>query len=124
VLLLCGPTFRHIVARVIDDTGFPKKSRHSVGVTRLHCGEVGTQENRRVAVSLPVSTETSSLPVALPLYLRELWSEDRTRRRKAGVPEEVSFRTRPQIALAQIRRARERVLPQGVVLADAGEATS
>ena len=63
------------------------------------------------------------MPVALQLYLPEAWAEDKTRRRKAGVPEEVSFRTKPQIALAQIRRARERGVPEGVVLADAGYGT-
>lgn len=112
-----------VVAWVVDDTGFPKKGQHSVGVTRQYCGQVGKQENCRVAVSLSVTTETSSMPVAFQLYLPEVWSEDKTRRRKAGVPEEVSFRTKPQIALAQIRRARERGVPEGAVLADAGYGT-
>ena len=63
------------------------------------------------------------MPVAFRLYLPEVWSEDQSRRRKAGVPEEVVFQTKPQIALEQIRRARERGLPEGVVLADAGYGT-
>jgi len=112
-----------VVAWVIDDTGFVKKGRHSVGVTRQYCGQVGKQDNCRVAVSLSVTTEKASMPVAFQLYLPEVWSEDPSRRRQAGVPEEVVFRTKPQIALEQIRRARERGLPEGVVLADAGYGT-
>jgi SRSO17 transposase len=109
-----------VVAWVIDDTGFPKKGQHSVGVTRQYCGQVGKQENCRVAVSLSVTTDTSSVPVAFRLYLPEVWANDRERREKAGVPTEVPFRTKPEIALEQIRRARQRGIPEGVVLADAG----
>jgi SRSO17 transposase len=109
-----------VVAWVVDDTGFPKKGRHSVGVTRQYCGQVGKQDNCRVAVSLSVTTENSSMPVAFRLYLPEVWANDQERRKKAGVPEEVMFQTKPQIALEQIQRARERGIPPGVVLADAG----
>lgn len=109
-----------VVAWVVDDTGFPKQGRHSVGVSHQYCGQVGKQANCQVAVSLSVTTETSSMPVAFRLYLPEVWANDEERRSKAGVPEEVAFQTKPQIALAQIRRARERGVPAGVVLADAG----
>ena len=109
-----------VVAWVIDDTGFPKKGSHSVGVARQYCGQIGKQDNCRVAVSLSVTTESSSMPVAFRLYLPEVWANDSQRREKAGVPAEVEFRTKPEIALAQIRRARERGIPEGVVLADAG----
>lgn len=109
-----------IVAWVVDDTGFPKKGQHSVGVTRQYCGQVGKQDNCRVAVSLSVTTENSSMPVAFRLYLPEVWARDKERRSKGGVPEEVAFQTKPQIALDQIKRARERGVPTGVVLADAG----
>lgn len=109
-----------VVAWVIDDTGFPKKGSHSVGVARQYCGQIGKQDNCRVAVSLSVTTETSSMPVAFRLYLPEVWANDSQRRKQAGVPAEVEFRTKPEIALAQIRRARERGIPEGVVLADAG----
>jgi SRSO17 transposase len=109
-----------VVAWVVDDTGFPKKGRHSVGVTRQYCGQVGKQENCRVAVSLSVTTESSSMPVAYRLYLPEMWANDKERRRKTGVPSEIQFQTKPEIALAQIRRARERGIPEGIVLADAG----
>lgn len=109
-----------VVAWVVDDTGFPKKGQHSVGVARQYCGQIGKQDNCRVAVSLSVTTERASMPVAFQLYLPEVWANDQERREKAGVPAEVSFRTKPEIALAQIRRARDRGIPQGVVLADAG----
>ncbi len=107
----------------MDDTGFPKKGRESVGVARQYCGQVGKQENCRVAVSLSVTTEKASMPVAFRLYLPESWVEDRKRRKKTGVPDSIPFQTKPGIALDQIRRARERGIPQGVVLADAGYGT-
>ena len=109
-----------VVAWVVDDTGFPKKGRESVGVARQYCGQVGKQDNCRVAVSLSVSTEKASMPVAIRLYLPESWINDRKRRKKTGVPAETQFQTKPEIAMDQIRRARERGIPQGVVLADAG----
>ncbi|MCC6862763.1 MAG: IS701 family transposase [Bryobacterales bacterium] len=118
-MLTRGP----VVAWVVDDTGFPKKGMHSVGVIRQYCGQVGKQENCRVAVSLSVTTETSSMPVGFGLYLPELWANDSERRAKAGVPDEIPFRTKPEIALGQIRRARQRGIPEGVVLADAGYGT-
>lgn len=112
-----------ILAWVVDDTGFPKKGQHSVGVTRQYCGQVGKQENCRVAVSLSVSTENSSIPVAFRLYLPEVWAQDSRRRKQAGVPAEITFQTKPEIALRQIREARKRGIPEGVVLADAGYGT-
>ncbi len=109
-----------VMAWVVDDTGFPKKGRESVGVARQYCGQVGKQDNCRVAVSLSVTTEKASMPVAFRLYLPVSWVEDRERRKKTGVPDSAQFQTKPEIALEQIRRARERGLPEGVVLADAG----
>jgi SRSO17 transposase len=108
-----------VVAWIVDDSGFPKKGRHSVGVTRQYCGQVGKQENCRIAVSLSVATWDSSLPVAYRLYLPKEWAEDASRREKAEVPEEVEFQTKPDIALNQIRAAVETQVPRGVVLADA-----
>jgi SRSO17 transposase len=108
-----------VVAWIVDDTGFPKKGKHSVGVTRQYCGQVGKQENCRVAVSLSVATWSSSLPVEYRLYLPKEWAEDCERREKAEVPEEVEFQTKPAIALDQIRAAVAANLDRGVVLADA-----
>ena len=108
-----------MVAWIVDDTGFPKKGKHSVGVTRQYCGQVGKQENCRVAVSLSVATWDSSLPIAYRLYLPKEWAEDAERRRKTEVPQEVTFQTKPEIALDQIRGAVAANLDPGVVLADA-----
>jgi SRSO17 transposase len=109
-----------IEAWIIDDTGFPKKGRHSVGVTRQYCGQLGKQDNCQVAVSLSIANHDASLPVAYRLYLPIDWASDRERRRKAGVPKEIGFETKPEIALAQIRAACEAGIPRGVVLMDAG----
>src|SRR3982750_1078712 len=94
-----------VVCWIVDDTGFPKKGSHSVGVTRQYCGQVGKQDNCRVAVSLSVATWSSSLPIAYRLYLPDIWASDKARRKQAGVPEEIEFQTKPQIALDQIRNA-------------------
>jgi SRSO17 transposase len=112
-----------VVAWIVDDTGFPKKGTHSVGVARQYCGQLGKQENCRVAVSLSLATGTSRLPMAYRLYLPHDWAGDAERREKAGVPESVRFQTKPEIALEQIRYAVEADVPRGVVLADAAYGT-
>src|SRR6266852_9300356 len=94
-----------IEAWIIDDTGLPKKGRHSVGVGRQYCGQVGKQDNCQVAVSLSIANHHASLPVAYRLYLPKDWAEDGERRRTAGVPEEIGFKTKPEIALEQLRSA-------------------
>jgi SRSO17 transposase len=109
-----------IEAWIIDDTGFPKKGQHSVGVARQYCGQLGKQDNCQVAVSLSLANRHASLPAAYRLYLPEDWAGDDQRRRKTGVPEEVSFASKPEIALEQITAACEADLPRGVVLMDAG----
>ena len=114
------PALGPITAWIIDDTGFPKKGKHSVGVARQYCGELGKQDNCQVAVSLSVANEQASLPIAYQLYLPQAWADDPARRHKAGVPEEIAFATKPQIALAQIQAALAQGVPPGVVLTDAG----
>jgi SRSO17 transposase len=109
-----------IEAWIIDDTGLPKKGRHSVGVGRQYCGQLGKQDNCQVAVSLSIANHHASLPVAYRLYLPEDWTADGERRRKTGVPEEISFKTKPEIALEQLRWACEAGIARGVVLMDAG----
>jgi SRSO17 transposase len=108
-----------VVAWIVDDTGFPKQGKHSVGVARQYCGQVGKQDNCQAAVSLSVSTWSASLPIAWRLYLPEVWCQDSERRQQAGVPEGIEFQTKPEIALEQVRQAVERKVPAGVVLADA-----
>jgi SRSO17 transposase len=113
-------TSEPIEAWIIDDTSFPKKGKHSVGVTRQYSGQLGKQDNCQVAVSLSVANAGASLPIAYRLYLPKDWAADPARRKKAGVPEEVTFKTKPEIALDQIRAAHEAGVPPGVVLMDAG----
>jgi SRSO17 transposase len=108
-----------VLAWIVDDTGFPKKGSHSVGVARQYCGQIGKQDNCRVAVSLSVSTSTASLPIAFRLYLPEVWANDAGRRKQAGVPERIRFQTKPEIALDQIRKAVEDEVTPAPVLADA-----
>lgn len=107
-----------IEAWIIDDTGFPKKGRHSVGVARQYCGQLGKQDNCQVAVSLSIANHHASLPVAYRLYLSQEWAGDRKRREKVGVPEEITFKTKSEIALEQIRFACEAGLSPGPVLMD------
>jgi SRSO17 transposase len=105
---------------IIDDTGFPKKGTHSVGVTRQYCGVLGKQDNCQVAVSVTLACEEGSLPVAWQLYLPQTWAEDKARRIKAGIPAEIAFATKPQIAMQQIRDLLAQGAPRHCVLADAG----
>jgi SRSO17 transposase len=118
--VLPAMTRKHpLVAWIVDDTGFPKKGTHSVGVARQYCGQLGKQENCRVAVSVSLATEQTSIPAAYQLYLPETWASDKKRCKQAGVPEEIGFQTKPDIALAQIRSLVNEDVPRGVVLADA-----
>jgi SRSO17 transposase len=109
-----------IEAWILDDTGFPKKGRHSVGVTRQYCGQLGKQDNCQIAVSLSVANHAASLPVACRLYLPQDWADDADRRKCAKVPADVTFKTKPQIALDQIKAALARGISAGIVLMDAG----
>jgi SRSO17 transposase len=105
---------------IVDDTGFPKKGVHSVGVTRQYCGVLGKQDNCQVAVSVSLACEQGSLPVAWQLYLPRNWAEDTERRLKAGIPEDIEFATKPHIALQQLRGLLSEGAPRHCVLADAG----
>ncbi len=109
-----------IEAWIVDDTGFAKKGVHSVGVARQYCGRLGKTDNCQIAVTLSIANHTASLPIAYRLYLPEDWAGDEARRKKVRVPDEVKFRTKPEIALAQIRTALAAGVAPGVLLADAG----
>jgi SRSO17 transposase len=115
------PTRRHgpIEVWIIDDTSFPKQGSHSVGVHHQYCGQLGKQANCQVAVTLSIANHHASLPIAYRLYLPETWAEDAVRRKKTRVPREIEFKTKPQIALEQIRAASAAGVPPGVVLMDA-----
>lgn len=84
---------------MVDDTGFPKKGKHSVGVARQYCGQTGQRDNCRVAVSLSIGNVHGSLPVGYRLYLPEDWVNNAGRRAKAGVPEDMVFRTKSALVL-------------------------
>src|ERR1700709_61822 len=107
-----------IQAWIIDDTGFPKQGKHSVGVQHQYCGQLGKEANCQVAVSLSIANHSASLTVAGRLDPPKEWTKDRARRKKAGVPKEIKFKTKPEIALEQIRWACEAGLPRGVGLMD------
>lgn len=109
-----------IEAWVVDDTGFPKYGSHSVGVSHQYCGQVGKQTNCQIAVSLSLANHHASLPVAYQLYLPESWASDPERRKKAGVPDDIEFTTKPKMALRQIEWACQMDLPRGVALMDCG----
>src|ERR1043166_430765 len=108
-----------IEAWIIDDTAFPKQGRHSVGVQHQYCGQLGKQANCQVVVTLSIATHHASLPIAYRLYLPEEWAKDRARRKQAHVPKEIAFKTKPQIALDQLRAACAAGVPCRVVLLDA-----
>jgi SRSO17 transposase len=108
-----------IEAWIVDDTAFPKQGSHSVGVHHQYCGQLGKQANCQVVVTLSIANHHASLPIAYRLYLPEEWAEDAARREKVHVPEEIAFKTKPQIALEQIRCACAAGIPCGVVLMDA-----
>jgi SRSO17 transposase len=108
-----------IKAWIIDDTGYPKHGPHSVGVHHQYCGQLGKQANCQVAVTLSIANHHASLPIAYRLYLPKVWAADAARRKKAHVPKQIAFKTKPQIALEQIREACAAGVARGVVLTDA-----
>ncbi len=110
---------------VLDDTGFPKQGRHSVGVERQYSGTLGKTANCQVAVSLHQVAPEESTILGWRLYLPESWIQDAERRAEAGIPDAVVFRTKWQLALELIDQALAWGLRGGVVLADAayGEVT-
>lgn len=105
---------------IIDDTGVRKYGKHSVGVARQYCGSLGKVDNCQVAVSLSLATAEGSLPLAYQLYLPREWADDKKRRELAGVPKQVAFATKGEIAWAQIQSALAAGIPRGPLLADAG----
>ncbi len=105
---------------IIDDTGFRKYGKHSVGVARQYCGRLGKTENCQVAVSLSLATAEGSVPLDYRLYLPREWAEDKRRCKRAGVPKEIGFATKGELAWAQIEAALAASIPRGTVLMDAG----
>ena len=109
---------------IIDDTGFLKQGKHSVGVQRQYTGSAGKIANCQIGVSLSVSTRSEHLLIDFELYLPQSWTEDAARRKEARIPETVGFRTKPELALQMVDRALDDGVPPGVVLADEAYGTS
>lgn len=105
---------------IVDDTGHRKYGRHSVGVARQYCGQLGKTDNCQVAVSLSFANAAGSLPLAYRLYLPREWTKERKRCERAGVPKNIAFATKGEIAWAQIEAALAAGTPRGTVLIDAG----
>jgi SRSO17 transposase len=113
------PHLEPIETWIVDETGWLKQGRHSVGVARQYCGAVGKRANCQVSVELVVSDGEGAAPVGGRLYLPQSWIDDPARCAKAGVPPEAGFATKPQIALCLIEQALADGVAPGPVLADA-----
>jgi SRSO17 transposase len=107
-------------AWIVDDTGFPKKGRWSVGVARQYSGTLGRTDNCQIGVSISAATDAASCPLDWRIYLPQEWDSDVERRRKAHVPEEVRHQPKWQLALEMIDELAGWGIDAPVVCADAG----
>ncbi len=113
-----------IEVSIVDDTGFLKQGKHSVGVQRQYTGSAGKITNCQIGVSLSVATRREHIPIDFDLYLPISWTEDEKRRREARIPDDIVFKTKPELALAMIRHAVADEIPLGVLLGDSAYGTS
>jgi SRSO17 transposase len=107
-----------VQAWVLDDTGFPKDGKHSPGVKRQYTGTLGKIGNCQIGVSVHAVGERGTVPLGWALYLPEEWCEDPERRRRAKIPEDVEFQTKPELGVDLIERAAEWGLAKAPVLGD------
>lgn len=108
-----------VEAWVLDDTGFPKQGKHSPGVKRQYSGTLGKTGNCQVGVSVHAVGAKGTAPLGWALYLPEEWCSDAERRRKAKIPEEVAFKTKPELGVELLERAAGWEVPRAPVLGDA-----
>lgn len=120
-----GPMTEHgpIEVSIIDDTGFLKQGKHSVGVQRQYTGSAGKVTNCQLGVSLTVGTAFSHLPIDMQLYLPACWMEDQKRRKQGKIPDDLPFRTKPQIGKEMLLSAHAAGIPLGIIEADAAYGT-
>lgn len=103
---------------IVDDTGFLKQGKHSVGVKRQYTGSAGKVTNCQVGVSLSVATPTAHLPIDFELYLPHDWTDDKARRKEARIPKDIEFKTKLELALDMVDRALADGVPRGMFLVD------
>jgi SRSO17 transposase len=108
-----------ITAWIVDDTGFLKQGNDSVGVQRQYTGSAGKITNCQIGVSLAIASSTEHLPLDFELYLPECWANDPERRAQARIPDEVTFKTKIELALGMIERAAKAGVAGEIILADA-----
>jgi SRSO17 transposase len=107
-----------VEAWVLDDTGFPKDGKRSPGVKRQYSGTLGKIGNCQIGVSLHAVGTRGTVPLGWALYLPEEWCEDPERRRKAKIPDEVAFKTKPELGTELVERAADWEVPKAPVLGD------
>jgi SRSO17 transposase len=107
-----------VTSWIIDDTGFLKQGTHSPGVQRQYTGSAGKIANCQIGVSLSIATSTEQVPIDFELYLPKSWTEDRSRCERARIPDSVAFKTKTELAMELITRARDDGIPGEVVLTD------
>jgi SRSO17 transposase len=123
---VCQALAQHerVTTWVVDDTGFLKQGSHSVGVHRQYTGTAGKVTNCQVGVSLEIATASQHAPIDFELYLPEKWANDAERRVKARIPQEVVFKTKIELAIAMIERAKRAEIPGEIILADSAYGSS
>lgn len=117
---MMGRLGKGLIGWIVDDTGFAKKGKHSVAVSRQYSGTLGMVGNCQVAVSLNFAQGDMAFPLDFDLYVPDSWISDIPRRKKAGIPDDVNFKVKWEIALDMMERARIWGIEEGVVIADSG----